>query len=70
MRGRFARIVSNRKLREKYRLKETPQLEDRYNIAPMQNIAAVHAAKDANELVPLRWVTDYDSIRPRLPIAR
>jgi hypothetical protein len=27
--GRFARIVSDRKLREKYRLKEAPQLEAR-----------------------------------------
>ncbi len=42
-------------MRERYRLKETPQLDDRYNIAPMQDIAAVRVAKDANELVLLRW---------------
>jgi len=53
--GRFGRIVSNRKLREKYRLKETPQLDDRYNIAPTQPVAAVRAADEGLELVLLRW---------------
>jgi putative SOS response-associated peptidase YedK len=53
--GRFARIVSNRKLREKYRLKETPQLDDRYNIAPTQPVAAVRAGDEGPELVLLRW---------------
>ena len=53
--GRFARIVSDKTLRERYRLERIAKLDDRYNIAPMQNIAAVRAAEDANELVLLRW---------------
>ena len=39
--GRFARIVSNKKLREKYRLKEIAELEPRYNIAPTQEVLGV-----------------------------
>lgn len=53
--GRFARIVSNNKLREKYRLKETPQMNDRYNIAPTQPVASVRAAEEGPQLVLLRW---------------
>jgi putative SOS response-associated peptidase YedK len=53
--GRCARIVSNKKLREKYRLKETPQLDDRYNIAPTQPVAADRATDAGRELVLLRW---------------
>jgi putative SOS response-associated peptidase YedK len=53
--GRFARIVSDKTLREKYRLERIAKLEDRYNISPMQSIAAVRAAVGANELVLLRW---------------
>jgi putative SOS response-associated peptidase YedK len=53
--GRFARIVSDKKLREKYRLKETPQLDDRYNIAPSQPVAAVRATDGERELVLLKW---------------
>lgn len=53
--GRFARIVSDRKLREKYRLRETPQLQERYNIAPSQPVAAVRDTDEGRELVLLRW---------------
>lgn len=57
--GRFARIHFRGKLIEKYRLKKgellEDRLEDRYNIAPMQNIAAVRATDAGNELVFLRW---------------
>jgi putative SOS response-associated peptidase YedK len=53
--GRFARIVSDKKLREKYRLKETPQLDARYNTAPTQPVAAVRATDEGRELVLLRW---------------
>jgi putative SOS response-associated peptidase YedK len=53
--GRFARIVSNRKLRERYRLKDTPPLDDRYNIAPTQPVAAVRPTDEGRELVLLRW---------------
>jgi len=53
--GRFARIVSNKKLREKYRLKEIAELEPRYNIAPTQPVAVVRAADGENELSWLRW---------------
>lgn len=57
--GRFARIHFRGKLIEKYRLKKgellEDRLDDRYNIAPMQNIAAVRATDAGNELVFLRW---------------
>jgi putative SOS response-associated peptidase YedK len=53
--GRFARIVSNSKLREKYRLKEATLLKDSYNIAPTQPVAAVRAADGDRELVLLKW---------------
>ncbi len=53
--GRFARIVSDRTLREKYRLERMARLRDGYNIAPMQNIGAVRAAEGGRELVLLRW---------------
>ena len=48
--GRFARIVSDKTLREKYRLERIAKLEDRYNISPMQSIAAVRAADQAAAL--------------------
>jgi putative SOS response-associated peptidase YedK len=53
--GRFARIVSDRKLRDKYRLKEGMVLKDSYNIAPTQPIAAVRALDGGRELVLLKW---------------
>jgi putative SOS response-associated peptidase YedK len=53
--GRFARIVSNRKLREKYRLKEPLQLDERYNIAPQQPVAAVRATDAGRVFAQLRW---------------
>jgi putative SOS response-associated peptidase YedK len=53
--GRFARIVSDKKLREKYRLKEATLLKDSYNIAPSQPVAAVRATDRGNELVLLKW---------------
>jgi putative SOS response-associated peptidase YedK len=53
--GRFARIVSDRKLREKYRLKEAPQLEARYNIAPTQPVATVRATDGEWILALFRW---------------
>jgi putative SOS response-associated peptidase YedK len=59
--GRFARLYSYGKLKERYRLKEgtllkdAPQLNDRYNIAPSQLIAAVRATDDMRELVLLKW---------------
>jgi putative SOS response-associated peptidase YedK len=53
--GRFARIVSDATLREKYRLERMAQLQDRYNIAPMQNIAAVRTIEKGRELVLLQW---------------
>jgi putative SOS response-associated peptidase YedK len=40
---------------EKYRLKMVELLEDRYNIAPQQPVAAVRATEAGNELVLLRW---------------
>ena len=52
--GRFARIVSDRKLREKYRLKEGTLLKDSYNIAPSQPVAAVRATDEGRELVLLK----------------
>jgi putative SOS response-associated peptidase YedK len=53
--GRFARIVSDKTLRERYRLERLAKLDDRYNIAPLQNIAAVRTAAAGRELVLLRW---------------
>jgi putative SOS response-associated peptidase YedK len=53
--GRFARIVSDRKLREKYRLKEATLLKDSYNVAPSQPVAAVRATDGDRELVLLKW---------------
>jgi putative SOS response-associated peptidase YedK len=53
--GRFARIYSRGKLMEKYRLKMVELLEDRYNIALQQPVAAVRATEAGNELVFLRW---------------
>jgi putative SOS response-associated peptidase YedK len=53
--GRFARIVSDRKLRERYRLKEGTLLKDSYNIAPSQPVAAVRANKGERMLVLRKW---------------
>jgi putative SOS response-associated peptidase YedK len=53
--GRFARIVSDKTLREKYRLERMAQLQDRYNIAPQQSIAAIRTAETGRELVLLKW---------------
>jgi putative SOS response-associated peptidase YedK len=53
--GRFARIVSDKKLREKYRLKEGTLLKDSYNIAPSQPVAAVRGTDGERELVLLKW---------------
>jgi putative SOS response-associated peptidase YedK len=40
---------------EKYRLKDVPQLDDRYNIAPQQPVAVVRATEKGNELGLLKW---------------
>jgi putative SOS response-associated peptidase YedK len=40
---------------EKYRLKDAPQLDDRYNIAPQQPVAVVRTTEKGNELVLLKW---------------
>jgi putative SOS response-associated peptidase YedK len=53
--GRFARIMSYGKLKEKYRLKEGTLLKDSYNISPTQSVAAVRATDEHRELVLLRW---------------
>jgi putative SOS response-associated peptidase YedK len=53
--GRFARIVSDRTLREKYRLERMVQPRDGYNIAPQQSIGAVRTVETGRELVLLKW---------------
>jgi putative SOS response-associated peptidase YedK len=59
--GRFARLYSYGRLKERYKLKEAtllkepPQLDNRYNVAPTQPIAAVRAADGERELVFLKW---------------
>src|SRR5262245_35683175 len=53
--GRFARIVSDRTLRERYRLEKMAQLRDGYNIAPQQSIGAVRTTEGVRELVLLKW---------------
>jgi putative SOS response-associated peptidase YedK len=59
--GRFARIVSDRKLREKYRLKEVPKLDARYNLAPTQPVAAVRSTDEGRSLALFRWGSRLDS---------
>lgn len=51
--GRFARIVSDKKLREKYRLKEGTLLNDRYNIAPTAATGCVGATDGLRQFVPV-----------------
>jgi putative SOS response-associated peptidase YedK len=59
--GRFARLYSYGRLKERYKLKEAtmlkepPQLDNRYNVAPAQPIAAVRATDSQRVLVFLKW---------------
>lgn len=53
--GGLARIVSDRKLRERYRIREATLLKDSYNIALPQLVAAVRVSAGERALVLLKW---------------
>jgi putative SOS response-associated peptidase YedK len=53
--GRFALFASGEEVVERFRLRESPLFEPRYNVAPTQAVAAVRAMSAGNELTRLRW---------------
>jgi len=53
--GRFVLIATVEELVEKFRIAESQKVEERYNIAPGQNVMAVREQKGARNLDSLRW---------------
>lgn len=53
--GRFAQRTSPKTLAKQFQVKEVPDIEARYNIAPTQNILAVHQTPDGREMKFLKW---------------
>jgi putative SOS response-associated peptidase YedK len=53
--GRFALLASDDELAERFQLDEVPQLNERYNIAPTQTVAAVRESDGGRFLSHLRW---------------
>ncbi len=53
--GRFAQRTSPKTLAKQFQVKEVPNIEARYNIAPTQNILAVQETPDGREMKWLKW---------------
>lgn len=53
--GRFYLDTPRERLREQFALKQMPLLTARINIAPSQDIAAIHDGEAGRELVILHW---------------
>ncbi len=53
--GRFAQRTSPKTLARLFQVKEVPDIEARYNIAPTQNILAVQETPDGREMKWLKW---------------
>jgi putative SOS response-associated peptidase YedK len=53
--GRFAQRTPPKRLTREFKVGEVPPVEARYNIAPTQDILAVHEAPDGREATFLKW---------------
>ena len=53
--GRFALFASGEEIAQRFELPHAPHLDARYNIAPMQTVAAVRASDSGREFRFLRW---------------
>jgi putative SOS response-associated peptidase YedK len=53
--GRFTLAVPGEQVAAQFQLSTTPELAARYNIAPTQQVAAVHAGDAGRELALFRW---------------
>ena len=53
--GRFAQRTNARRLSEEFKVREVPEVEPRYNVAPTQEILSIRQAEDEREAVFLKW---------------
>lgn len=53
--GRIVTIIQAEELAVLFGLKEVPQLDARYNVAPTHNVAVIRSDSDHNRLDLLRW---------------
>lgn len=53
--GRFAQRTDAKRLAREFKVREVPEIEARYNIAPTQNILSIRQAEDEREAVFLKW---------------
>jgi putative SOS response-associated peptidase YedK len=53
--GRFAQRTNARRLAEEFKVREVPETEPRYNVAPTQEILSIRQAEDEREAVFLKW---------------
>jgi putative SOS response-associated peptidase YedK len=53
--GRFAQRTDAKRLAKEFKVREVPDVEPRYNIAPTQDILSVRQVDDEREAVFLKW---------------
>jgi putative SOS response-associated peptidase YedK len=53
--GRFAQRTDAKRLAREFKVREVPEIEPRYNIAPTQAILSIRQAEDEREAVLLKW---------------
>jgi putative SOS response-associated peptidase YedK len=52
--GRFAQRTDAKRLAKEFKVREVPEVEARYNIAPTQDILSIRQAEDEREAVFLK----------------
>lgn len=53
--GRYAQRTDPQRLAKVFGVEEAPEVEPRYNIAPMQEVLAVHRTADGREMTFYKW---------------
>jgi putative SOS response-associated peptidase YedK len=53
--GRFAQRTDAKRLAKEFKVREVPEVQPRYNIAPTQDILSIRQAEDEREAVFLKW---------------
>ncbi|MGB7925118.1 MAG: SOS response-associated peptidase [Pyrinomonadaceae bacterium] len=53
--GRFTQRTDTKKLAKEFKVAEIPAMDQRYNIAPTQDVLAVYESRDGREMKFLKW---------------
>jgi putative SOS response-associated peptidase YedK len=53
--GRYVQRTDAKKLAKEFKVAEVPSVEPRYNIAPTQEVLAVHETPDGREMTFYKW---------------